>query len=233
MTRFHIPVVSDTVCPWCYVGYRHLKRAIAQQLANHPEDSFVISWRPFQLNPTAPKGQSIDKTRSYNSKLGKEQAGLVFERLRSAGKDAGIDFSFHGRTGNTLDSHRIIELARQKEVDDEANVDSSGGAVASLQTRVVEELFADYFEREQDITDHVVLARAAGRAGMDEHEVKAFLESDRLAKQVENEAADARNEGIRGVPLFTINDTFEVEGAQEPRAFTMLFERLRKKQSKM
>ena len=222
MTHFSISIVSDTVCPWCYIGLRHLQAAIAQHLAMYSGDSFAVSWRPFQLNPNSPRGQSVEKADSYERKFGTEQANLVFERLRSAGKGAGIKFSFGGRTGNTLDSHRLLEFARQKE----ANVED-------LQTRLAEELFADYFERERDITDHVVLTKAAGRVGLLEHEVETFLATDQLAAQVEKDAIAARDDGVHGVPLFNINDQFEVEGAQEPRAFLMLFERFKKKESKI
>ena len=229
MTNYDISIVSDTVCPWCYIGFRLLQAGISQHLAKYPDDTFVFSWHPFQLNPHAPKGRSIEKTNSSVNVLKEQPVEAVNERLRSAGKDAGINFKFNRRTGNTLDSHRIIEFACQKDAQSQSSTDRTPAPPQSLQTRLVEELFADYFERQQDIFDHDVLAKAAGRAGLDEDEVKALLTSYALSDQVEKEAKAARGEGVNGVPHFTINDMFDVEGAQEPNAFLMLFERLKKR----
>ena len=91
----------------------------------------------------------------------------------------------------------------------------------------------DYFEREMDIADHRVLIRAAGRVGLDETEVERFLGSDALVEQVHKQANAARADGVHGVPHFTINDVFTIEGAQEPAAFLMLFERWKKRRSKI
>lgn len=219
MTAFNITIISDNVCPWCYIGYRKLQSAISQHLAEHPSDTFAIQWQPFQLNPHAPRGTSVDKRTSYEQRLGVEQTQLVFERLRSAAKGTGIKFSFKGRTGSTLDSHRLIEYVGQK--DSEA---ADGRSFLKIQ--LVEELFADYFERGRDITSQDVLARAASRAGLDEHEIKAFLASDALVKEVEQKARENRAE-VNSVPFFSINGVFTVEGAQEPAAFLMLFKRLK------
>lgn len=226
--KYHVWIISDTVCPWCYVGYRNLQAAISEYLSAYPTDTFSISWHPFQLNPDAPKGQSVDKRASYNKNLGSMQAQVVFKRLESAGKRAGINFSFGGRTGNTLDSHRLIELAAQKDNTNEASQTITDTTPSkSLQTRLVEELFADYFESEQDITSHDVLSKAAARAGLNKREIDAFLASDKLAVEVERQAQVNRSESVTGVPHFTINDEFTVEGAQEPAAFLMLFKRLK------
>lgn len=226
MTQFEISIVSDTVCPWCYIGYRRLKAAIAQHLTQHRTDSFSISWHPFQLDPHSPRGQSIEKTTSYESKFGAQQAEMIFERLRSAAKGTGIEFSFAGRTGNTLDSHRLIEFAQRRDI----STDERSGHSITLQTRLVEEIFVDYFERERDITSHSVLIAAARRVGLDEDEIAAFLRSDSLAKEVEEMAKENRERGVNGVPNFTINGVFTVEGAQEPAAFQMLFNRLKKRE---
>ncbi|KAK5168611.1 uncharacterized protein LTR77_005920 [Saxophila tyrrhenica] len=208
MTHFEISIVSDTVCPWCYIGLRNLQAAIAQRTAKSPTDTFSLTWDPFQLNPQAPRGQTVDKRASYEKKLGVDGARTVFERLTSAGETAGIQFSFDGRTGNTLDSHRLLELARKISDVSEATSGQATHSQADLQTRLAEELFADYFERERDITDHEVLKKAALRAGLDERgiDILAFLASDDLVDLVQREASAQREEGINGVPHFTIND---------------------------
>ena len=234
MTHFTISIISDTVCPWCYIGLRRLQLAITEHLSKYPGDTFALQWRPFQLNPNAPKGQTIDKIANYEKSLGAEQTQVVLERLRSAAKGTGINFSFNGSIGNTLDSHRLIEFARQKEAVDQREGICQPYGQRNLHTRVVEELFSAFFEKDQDITSHDVLVAAAGRAGMYENEVRQLLKSNSLAEKVQGEAMDARNqEGVNGVPHFTINDTFEIGGAQEPRAYGMLFERLKKREAKV
>jgi predicted DsbA family dithiol-disulfide isomerase len=234
MTHFNVYIISDTVCPWCYIGLRRLQLAITDHLSKYPGDTFALQWKPFQLNPNAPKGQTIDKIANYEKSFGPEQAQIVMERLRSAAEGTGIQFSFRGVTGNTLDSHRLVEFARQKEAKDQREGICQPSGLRNQQTRVVEELFSAYFEKEQDITSHDVLAAAAGRAGMYENEVIQLLKSNALGEKVQGEAVDARNqEGVNGVPHFTINDTFEIGGAQEPRAYGMLFERLKKREAKV
>jgi len=218
MTKFSITVILDTICPWCYIGYRRLQAAIAEHQAQQPNDSFAIKLQPFQLNPKAAKGQSSDKLASYEDKYGREQTQQIFRRVRSAAEGNGINFSFAGRIGNTLDSHRLLQLAQQHEK-------------TSVATALIDEVFADYFEREQDITSHAILAQAAARAGMNEREVLDFLASDELVKEVEQQVRDNRDEDINGVPLFVLNDTFTVEGAQEPAAFLTLFARLKKREA--
>lgn len=192
MTNYNISIISDTVCPWCYIGLRRLQAAITDHLSKYPGDSFALQWRPFQLNPNAPKGQTVDKMANYEKSFGVEQTQVVLERLRSGAEGTGIKFSFKGRIGNTLDSHRLIEFARLKESKDQRQGICQPSGMRNLQTRLVEELFSAYFEKEKDITSHDVLVEAAGQAGMYEKEARAFLESDRLAKEVEAEAIDSR-----------------------------------------
>ena len=215
-TTFSISVVSDTVCPWCYIGKRRLESGIAAFLKKHPEQSnatFKISWHPFYLNPNAPK-DSIQKEEMYAAKFGPQRANMIFDRLRGAGDEAGIEFKFGGKTGNTRDSHRLLAFAAEKEGD--------------AQDKVVNNLFRAYFEEEKDITDHTVLLDAAKEAGLPEDEVKKLLQSDQEGPTVDNEVMSAQKMGVTGVPNFTIQDMFVVEGAQEPNAFVQLFERVLK-----
>jgi len=209
MTNFNINIVSDTVCPWCYVGKQRLDKAIAKWTKTHPDDTISTTWMPFYLNPDAPKG-SVDKQEYYNTRFGPERTKMIQGRLSAIGKADGIDFKFGGRTGNTRDSHRLVQLGKTK-----------GPAV---QTRVVEELFKAYFEAEQDITSRDVLVAAGVRAGLDEAEVKEWLASDKGGKQVDEEVEDAQSRFISGVPNFTVDDRFQLEGAQDPEAFIQVFE---------
>ncbi|KAL8847287.1 MAG: hypothetical protein Q9221_007663 [Calogaya cf. arnoldii] len=218
MTNFNISIVSDTVCPWCYVGKNKLERAISLYKSAHPDatDTFSTNWYPFYLNPDAPK-TGIDKRQYYMSKFGPQRTPMIFDRLASAGKDVGIDFKFGGKTGNTRDSHRLIQLAKTKGPE--------------MQTKVVEELFKSYFEKEEDITSHSVLKSAAEKAGLEEAEINEWLESDKGGREVDREVVEAQMKAVSGVPHFTIQDKFEIGGAQDPEAFVQIFERIKAAES--
>ncbi|MCJ1308639.1 hypothetical protein MMC25_002292 [Agyrium rufum] len=214
MTVFNISIVSDTVCPWCYVGNNKLKAGIAVYRAAHPNttDTFSTTWFPFYLNPDSPK-QSVDKRAYYKSKFGPERTEAMFDRLSSIGKEVGIDFKYGGRTGNTRDSHRLIQLAKTKGPE--------------TQTKVVEGLFRSYFEMEQDITSHEVLKSAGVQAGLEEAEVREWLESDKGGKEVDEEVLEAQIRGVSGVPNFVLQDKYEIGGAQDAGMFVKVFERVK------
>ena len=138
---------------------------------------------------------------------------MMQQRLEGVGKENGIKFSFGGKTGNTRDSHRLIELAKTK-----------GG---DTQTKLVEALFKAYFEDEQDITSHEVLRNAAVKAGLEEEAARDWLESDKGGSEVDKEVRNAQMQGISGVPNFTLQGKFEIGGAQDPEAFLKAFEQVK------
>lgn len=139
---------------------------------------------------------------------------MIMERLTAVGKDAGINFSFGGKTGNTRDSHRLVELGKRK-----------GGP--DVQTRVVEELFKSYFEEEGDITSHDVLREAGVKAGLDEAEVEDWLGGDKGGDEVDNEVSEAQIRRVSGVPNFVLQERYEIGGAQDADAFVKVFERVK------
>jgi predicted DsbA family dithiol-disulfide isomerase len=208
MTKYNISIVSDTVCPWCYVGKNRLELAIKQHRTTHPDDTFTTSWHPFYLNPDSPK-VSTDKQALYAAKFGAQRTQVMQAHLARLGKDIGINFKYGGRTGNTRDSHRLIQLGKTK-----------GEAV---QTRVVEELFAAYFENEEDITERETLVRRGVQAGLEEKEVREWLESGAGGEEVDREVTEAKRKFVTGVPNFTINGRYEVQGAEEPAKFLEIF----------
>lgn len=134
--------------------------------------------------------------------------------LARLGQQVGINFGFGGKTGNTKDSHRLIALAYKK-----------GGE--KQQTRMVEELFNSYFEVNEDITDRSVLIARAKKVGLDESEIKAYLESGAGGDEVDREVMDAKKKFVSGVPNFTIQGRYEVQGAEEPSAFLGIFDKIR------
>jgi predicted DsbA family dithiol-disulfide isomerase len=138
---------------------------------------------------------------------------MMFQRLAQIGADSGIKFKFGGKTGNTRDSHRLIQLGKTKS--------------PAMQTRVVEELFAAYFENEGDITSHTTLQNAGVKAGLDEKEVKEWLASDQGGEAVDEEVEHAQKNQISGVPNFTLQGKYEVGGAQDPGVFLRLFEKIK------
>jgi predicted DsbA family dithiol-disulfide isomerase len=162
-------------------------------------------------------GIGVDKTAYYKAKFGEERTAMIFERLAQTGKEAGIKFKFGGKTGNTRDSHRLIQLGKSKS--------------PAMQTRVVEELFSAYFENEGDITSHETLKNAGVKAGLDEKEVADWLASDKGGKAVDEEVEQAQLNQISGVPNFTIQGKYEVGGAQDPGVFLRLFEKIKAEQA--
>lgn len=211
MTNYTIDIVSDTVCPWCYVGKNRLDLAIKQHQSSHPSDTFTTIWHPFYLNPQAPR--SVNKQAYYEHKFGAQRTKVMQGHLAKLGKQVGIDFAFGGNTGNTRDSHRLIQLGRTK-----------GEAT---QTKVVEQLFKAYFEEEQDITTPEVLIRSGVAAGLEEAEVKNWMDSGKGGDEVDKEWEVAQTKAITGVPSFTINGRFQVHGADEPAAFLQVFEEIK------
>ena len=171
---------------WCYVGKKRLEKGIAAYKERHPDsnDTFSTNWFPFYLNPDAPK--SADKQGYYESKFGKERTAMMQERMAQIGRAEGINFKNGGKTGNTRDSHRLIQLGKTKG--------------PHVQTRVIEELFAAYFENEKDITSQPILIEAGVKAGLEEKEVKDWLESGKGGPEVDKEVQDAVEQNISGVP---------------------------------
>lgn len=201
MTRqkITVDVVSDVVCPWCYVGQKRLERAI-QAVS---EIDVEVRWRPYQLDPTIPP-QGKDRRRYMLDKFGSEERiAQIHGRIEGLGKAEGIDFAFDRIkvAPNTLDAHRVIRWA--------------GGAGNGIQNDLVRRLFALNFEEGQNIGDATVLVDAARDAGMDEALVMTLLPTDADKVEVEEEIATASRMGITGVPCFLLEGKYAVMGAQE------------------
>lgn len=193
-----VDVVSDVVCPWCFVGKRRLEQAVAMR----PGRPVAVRWHPFQLDPTIPPG-GIDRKIYMERKFG--TGGRIEEihrRLAAVGAEAGIAFDFAAirRSPNTRDAHRLIRLA----------------AGEGIQGRVAEALFTAYFEHGLDIGDHGVLADAGEAAGLPRAAVEAMLAGDAEGAEVDREIAAAQEMGVQGVPFFIIAGRYAVSGAEAP-----------------
>lgn len=198
MAMITLDVVSDTICPWCFIGKRRLERA----LASRPDASVEVRWRPYQLDPTIPPG-GIDRGQYLEAKFGgPERAREIYDRVRAAGAEEGLDFAFEtiARTPNTINSHRLIRWA----------------GAAGCQDAVVERLFRSYFLEGGDIESPSSLAAIARDCGMDDDLVAELLAGDADIEVVEREIVTARKIGVTGVPCFIFADRFGVMGAQSP-----------------
>jgi predicted DsbA family dithiol-disulfide isomerase len=199
-----IDVVSDVVCPWCFLGQMRLDKAIAAA----PEVNVSVAWRPFQLDPTIP-AEGMDRKAYMLAKFGgEERLREAHARLEELGNAEGIDYDFGAITvsPNTLDAHRVIRWA--------------GAAGSDVQGEVVRRLFKLYFEEGADIGDHSVLAGAAREAGMDAAVVESLLSSDADSHAVTTEVATASRMGITGVPCFLFEGKYAVMGAQDVSTLT-------------
>ncbi|KAL5338822.1 thioredoxin-like protein [Aspergillus crustosus] len=241
MTNFIIQITSDAVCPWCYVGYRRLTTAISRHKSLHPLDKFTITWSPFYLNASSPAYPGVDKLEYYKSKFGPERTEAILTRLAGVGEGEGIKFSFGGKLGRTRDAHRVIWLAGKKEEEIRKGGSGSGsanenvngeeeGKIGGIQSRVVERLFAAYFEEEKNITDPKVIVEAAVAGGLERSEVEGLLADEKAdlgGKEVDEEAEGARRQFVSGVPSFLIQGQYAIEGADEPEAFLDVFRKIR------
>lgn len=197
-----IDVISDVVCPWCYIGKRKLETALAELRRAEPGLEVRVRWHPFQLNPDLPAG-GIPRREHLERKFGgRERADEVYTRVRGVGAQMGIDFAFDriAQQPNTLDAHRLIAWAQQQ-----------GDADA-----LVERLFRDYFIEGRFVGDDRILVAAAVASGLPEGEAAALLASDALRAEVEAENREAQEAGITGVPFFIFNGRTAVSGAHDP-----------------
>lgn len=167
-------------------------------------------------------------------KFGPERAAAIFSRLSAVGESEGIKFNFGGNTGKTRDSHRLLwyagELEEAKRRESATAPPPSSGStvvVGGLQTRVAEKLFRAYFEDEKNITDPRVLLEAGVEAGLDQDAVKKLLDSEEGGAEVDSEAKTAARRLVTGVPYFSIQGKYSVEGADEPETFLEVFEQVK------
>ncbi|PSR80988.1 DSBA-like thioredoxin domain-containing protein [Coniella lustricola] len=221
MTTFNINIVSDPICPFCYLGKKRLDRAISlykKTVSGASADTFAITWKPYYLDPTLPQGKSTPVMERMTAKFGTDRLEALTNRLSTMGQSEGICFSFQGKMGNTRDAHRLIQLARLKD-------SSKGSATSEYQEKLMDALMKGYFEDGGDITSHEMLTSAAEKAGIDKSEAQTWLTEGKGGDTVDQEVEEAYARGIRGVPHFIINDKYEIGGAQDVEAFLMEFVR--------
>lgn len=197
MTPLRVDVVSDVVCPWCFVGKRRLEAA-ARLL---PDVVLDVHWRPFQLDHTIPQGGMPREAYLLNKFKDPERIAQMLQRLTAVGEAAGIPFAFDKIkvSPNTLDAHRLLRWAEPK----------------GLQNLVKERLMTLYFIEGGNLADLEVLAEAAAQSGLDRTEMRDRLASDADVAAVRSDIAAAHRLGVTGVPFFIFGGALALPGAHE------------------
>jgi predicted DsbA family dithiol-disulfide isomerase len=207
-----LDILSDPICPWCYIGKANLDRALTAE----PDHPFAIEWHPFQLNPDMPAG-GVDRRKYLETKFGgRENAIAVYARIEQAAEAAGLalDFSRIARTPNTLDAHRLIHWA----------------GLEGVQTAAVSRLFKAYFEEGRDIGDREVLLEIAGGLSLDTDMVGRLLDSEADSDDICARDAHARRSGVTGVPTFVVGGRHVLPGAQPVETWAGVIAELRQLQ---
>ncbi|MAX38393.1 MAG: disulfide bond formation protein DsbA [Gimesia sp.] len=202
-----VDVISDVICPWCYIGKRRLEKAIAAT-----DVQVSVRWHPFQLNPTMPK-EGISRREYRTRKFGSWERSMELDaKVSAVGESEGIHFAFdkNDRTPNTIDAHRLIWFADQY----------------GCQDAVVEALFRAYFTEGQDVGNHQTLIEVVTEAGLDRQAVETMLDSDEGLDLIAKSREMSQQFGVDGVPFFIINQKLTLAGAQDSETFVEAFKQV-------
>ncbi|PVF95699.1 thioredoxin-like protein, partial [Serendipita vermifera] len=202
-------VVSDFNCPWCYVAHKEIQNALARARASHPNTTFTLEYRPFELDPTLPGAREKPMCRiaCYKAKFGEEKMKKVSAVLKERGRQVGIDFHLAGKTRQTTNAHRLALKAWL-----------CGGEAA--QSKMVDALFAAFFEKEADIGCYDFLSHAAESTGlMTAQHARDFLMSDKLKDEVQCLIRHSVLQEIKGVPFTIVANQWAIQGAETADSF--------------
>jgi predicted DsbA family dithiol-disulfide isomerase len=203
-----IDVVSDVVCPWCFIGKRRLEKALA--IAS--DVPVEVHWRPYFLNDWIPV-EGIGRDQYLTTKFGSpERYQGIAQRVRAAAAAEGLDYAVDkiSRQPNTRDAHRLIRWA------------DGIGKAADMKQRLMDL----YFTEGADLSNRAVLVQAAADVGLDPEDVRAALDSDKDIAEIEQEVEAAKEAGIQGVPYFILDGKYAISGAQAPEALAQAIEQV-------
>lgn len=209
-----VDIVSDVVCPWCFIGKRHLEAALAELPGM---GDAVVRWHPYELNPDLPS-EGVERKRYLEAKFGgPARAGQIYARVRDAGERAGIAFDFDAitRQPNTREAHRLIAWTQ-------ANGDADA---------LVERLFRGYFLEGRDLTNRDTLVALAAEAGVDPLAARNWLDSGRGVQEIADAEVRARDLGITGVPFFIFDGRVGLSGAHPPETIRDAIRQVRERPS--
>jgi predicted DsbA family dithiol-disulfide isomerase len=204
-----IGVVSDVVCPWCYIGKRRLEKAISE--LSH-RFNFEVEYFPFELNPQIPP-QGVEQKNYLISKFGGEERYLeITAHVTTVAAREGLTFDFSTQkiSPNTRNAHRLIEFAKESQ----------------KQLVLVEALFKAYFTEGIDLSKTENLLAIAVAAGLDKEKTKAFLKSDAGKIEVELTERELQQSGVTGVPFYLVDNKYGISGAQPSESFIKAFEEI-------
>jgi len=197
-----IDIISDVVCPWCFIGKRRLEQALVLWRDAHPGEEPQVRWHPFELNPNIPAA-GLDRRRYLEEKFGgPERAREIYARVEAAGREVDIAFDFDRIQvqPNTSSAHRLIAWA----------------GVLGRQGAMVDALFDGYFLEARNFASNEELVELAGGAGFDREAAADLLASDDLVDHIRKEEDTAHRIGVQGVPFFIFNQRVALSGAQPP-----------------
>jgi predicted DsbA family dithiol-disulfide isomerase len=205
----NVEIWSDIACPWCYVGKRRFEAALAQ--FDH-RDEVTVTWRSFELDPSAPQERPGSRDEHLASKYGMsvEQARQMHEQMTEVAAGEGLEFKFDIARGcNTFDAHRLLHLAQEH----------------GAQDAMKERLMRAHFTEGELISDHAALERLAVDAGLAADDARDVLATDRYAAAVREDESTARSLGITAVPFFVVDRAIGAAGAQPPEVLAQLLDR--------
>ena len=202
--QLSIEIISDVICPWCYIGKRRLERALEFAPGIDP----VISWKPYLLEPQIPY-EGMDRQEYIDTKYGKEESVGIFEAIKEAGSEVGIQFAFERieRMPISFDAHRLIQWAESEGCQDE----------------VVENLFVSHFVEGGDISDLDLLGDLAALSGMDADRIRSWLESEQDVNTLNNDIKKIGKLGIKAIPTLVINRMVLMTGIEAPELLAQAF----------
>lgn len=207
-----IEIWSDIMCPFCYIGKRQLEAALEQ----FPNNDFEIEWKSFQLDPTITpqSGKDVYTFLAERKGMSLEQSKEMHKGVAERAKSVGLDYNFDKTViSNSLEAHRIIQLAKTKKLGDQME----------------EIFFKAYFTEGRDLNDGPTLIELAEKAGLNKNDVIEVLESDHLyLKEVQNDISEAQQIGVQGVPFFVFDRKYAVSGAQPVEAFVQTIQEVQK-----
>lgn len=193
-----IDIVSDVVCPWCFIGKRQLEQALLMRKEKYPDEPApVVRWHPFQLNPGLPE-EGMERTEYLKAKFGDASGGPGYDNIKEAAKTVGLELALDSikMQPNTVTAHALVAVAQDK-----------------VQENVVEGLFDAYFKTGADLTSEQVIIEVGRESGVPEPMIEAALNDETVKDTVKQADAQARELGVSGVPFFIFNKKLAVSGA--------------------
>lgn len=200
--KLDFQVWSDVVCPFCYIGKRHLEQALSQ----FPEVEAEITWKSFQLDPSTPENPEMDLYDSLASKYGKDRNWAIemTKGVTNSAKQVGLDFDMDsGVPSNTLKAHQLLHLAKEKGVQDPLK----------------EKFLSAYFVEGKEVNDNATLIEISKSVGLESSDIEKTLQSDDFKDEVEQDISMAQQIGVQGVPFFLIQGKYGLSGAQPVEVF--------------